>query len=172
MVLRMPCPTKRQGSDNWYYRRTIPADIRRILAKLPREKRPPGWYKTHISISLGTPDRALAKAKYAEVSARVERQIKALREGPKPLSPKQLSALSGLLYRAFAERLEEDPVLSADQWRDVAESNREARRGGFGTTPSCANEVLIRWSGGSVRWWMPFSSGSKSSPTMRVAAAS
>ena len=135
MVLRMPCPTKRKGSDNWYYRRTIPADVQRILAKLPRQKRPRGWYKTHISISLGTPDRALAKAKYAEVSARVEQQIKALREGPKPLSPKQVSALSGLLYRAFAERLEEDPVLTADQWRDVAEANREAQRGGFGTAP-------------------------------------
>jgi hypothetical protein len=27
----MACPTRRKGSDNWYYRRTIPADIRVTL---------------------------------------------------------------------------------------------------------------------------------------------
>lgn len=79
----MPCPTKRKGSDNWYYRRTIPADVQRILAELPPEKRPRNWYKTHIS-SLGTPDRALAKTKCPEIAAQVESQIKALREGPNP----------------------------------------------------------------------------------------
>ena len=83
MVLRMACPTKRKGSDNWYYRRTIPADVRAILQKLPKERRPRGWYKTHISISLGTADRAAAKAKCPEVSANVERQLKAFREGPR-----------------------------------------------------------------------------------------
>ena len=74
MVLRMACPTRRTGSDNWYYRRTIPADVRRILEKLPKERRPRGWYKTHISISLGTADRAAAKTKCPEIAA----------EGPPP----------------------------------------------------------------------------------------
>jgi hypothetical protein len=81
MVLRMACPTRRTGSDNWYYRRTIPADVRRILERLPKERRPRGWYKTHISISLGTADRAAAKTKCPEIAAEVERQLKALREG-------------------------------------------------------------------------------------------
>lgn len=52
MVLGMACPTKRQGSDNWYFRRQIPADVRAILAKLPKSQRPANWYRTHISISL------------------------------------------------------------------------------------------------------------------------
>ncbi len=60
MVLRMASPTRRTDSDNWYYRRTIPADIRPILLKRPKERRPRGWYRTHISISLGTADRAAA----------------------------------------------------------------------------------------------------------------
>ena len=68
MVLRMACPTRRIASDNWYYRRTIPADVLRILEKLPKERRRPrGWYKTHISITLGTPDRAAAKRKCCDV---------------------------------------------------------------------------------------------------------
>lgn len=93
MVLRMSCPTKRTGSDNWYYRRTIPADVQTILQKLPKERRPPGWYKTHISISLGTADRATAKAKCGEVTASVERQLKAFREGPKALTAKKIASL-------------------------------------------------------------------------------
>jgi integrase len=131
VVLRMPSLTKRKGSDNWYYRRTIPADILRILAKLPRAKWPLNWYRTHISISLGTADRSAAKAKCPDVAATIERQMKALREGPKPLTVKQIAALSGELYKGFAEGLEADPILTADQWRDIAEGNRETAQGKY-----------------------------------------
>jgi integrase len=128
----MPCPTKRKGSANWYFRRTIPADVQRILAKLPRGKRPPNWYKTHVSISLKTADRSLAKSRCPEISARVEQQMQALREGPKPLSPRQLSALSGVLYRWFAQGLEDDPIFTAGDWRNVARLNQQALDGNYG----------------------------------------
>src|SRR5262249_47547883 len=127
MVLRMACPTKRSGSDNWYYRRKIPADVKAILEKLPKERHPPGWYKEHISISLGTADRTTAKAKCGEVTASVERQLKALREGPKALTAKQITALSGIAYRAFAEGLENDPSLTVEGWLRVAEANEAAK---------------------------------------------
>jgi hypothetical protein len=42
MVLRMACPTKRHGSDNWYFRRQIPADVRAILEKRSRSDPPTG----------------------------------------------------------------------------------------------------------------------------------
>jgi hypothetical protein len=129
MVLRMASPIKRNGSDNWYYRRTIPADVRVILDKLPNERRPRGWYKTHISISLGTADRAAAKANYANVASNVERQFKALREGPKPLTAKQIAALSGIVYRAFTEQLEANPGLTVEGWLNVAATNEAAKRG-------------------------------------------
>ena len=38
-VLRMVSLVKRNGSDNWYYRRTIPADVRRILEKATKKGR-------------------------------------------------------------------------------------------------------------------------------------
>ncbi|RAI33881.1 DUF6538 domain-containing protein [Rhodoplanes serenus] len=132
MVLRMACPTKRKGSDNWYFRRKLPADLQRILASLPKSRRPPGWHRQHIVISLGTADRDAAKAKCPEVAATVERQMEALRKGPAPLTPKQIAGLSGLVYRAFTEGLEEDPVLAAEQWRAIAEANRDARLGQHG----------------------------------------
>jgi len=131
MVLRMACPTKRHGSDNWYFRRQIPADVRSILEKLPKAQRPRNWYRTHISISLKTANRAEAKGRCPEIAAEVEKQIAALRSGPKPLTTMQISALAGEMYRAFAENLEGNPVLSAKQWLEVAEVNEAARKGAF-----------------------------------------
>jgi hypothetical protein len=146
MVLRMACPTKRQGSDNWYFRRQIPADVRAILEKLPKSQRPANWYRTHISISLKTPDRTTAKAKCPDVAAEVERTMAALRAGPKPLTAKQISALSGELYKGFAEGLEGNPVLIAEQWLRVSEMNDEARRGGYPASRFKASlQVLPVW---------------------------
>jgi hypothetical protein len=131
MVLRMACPTKRPGSDNWYFRRRIPADVQAILVKMPKTQRPRNWYAKHISISLKTADRAVAKTKCPEIAAEVERQLKALREGPKPLTAKQVSALSGIAYRAFAEGLEDNPGLTSQQWLGVADANKAAQRGEY-----------------------------------------
>ncbi|MCK1289648.1 DUF6538 domain-containing protein [Bradyrhizobium sp. 30] len=133
MILRMACPTKRPGSDNWYFRKRIPADVQAILAKLPRSQRPANWYKDQISISLKTADRAVAKARCPDVSAQVERTMAALRAGPKPLRPKQINALSGELYVGLAEALEGTPVVTAAQWSRVAEVNEQVRRGQHGT---------------------------------------
>ena len=64
--------------------RTIPADVQAILERNGR--RPQSWYKTHIIISLGTSDRAAAKAKCSAAASDVERHLKALRDGPRPLT--------------------------------------------------------------------------------------
>lgn len=129
MVLKVVSLFKRNGSDNWWYRKRIPADVQRILAKLPSHPRP---NKTgYIVISTGTPDRTLAKAKVTDIAADVERQFKALREGPKPLTAKQVSALSGIVYRAFAEGLEDNPGLTSQQWLGVADENKAAQRGEY-----------------------------------------
>ncbi|MGM4929717.1 DUF6538 domain-containing protein [Tardiphaga sp. 619_E2_N8_5] len=131
----MTCPTKRKGSENWHFRRRIPAEIRSILAKLPKSQRPKNWYATEIAISLGTADRAAAKAKFPEIADEVEKTMARLRAGPVPLTPKQINALSGELYGALAEGLEENPVLTAEQWLKVATKNEEARQGRFGIAP-------------------------------------
>lgn len=135
MVLRMACPTKRPGSDNWYFRRKIPADVQAILERLPKAQRPRNWYGAEIMISLRTADRAAAKARCPEVAADVEKQIAGLRAGPKPLSTKQIAALAGELYRGFSEGLEDNPVLSPEKWREVAKFN-EAIRDGAAALPA------------------------------------
>jgi hypothetical protein len=85
MVLRMPCPTKRPGSNNWQFKRRIPKDVQAILAKMPKAQRPKNWHSDQIVISLGTADPIRAKAKCPEVAAEVEKAMAALRSGPKPL---------------------------------------------------------------------------------------
>jgi hypothetical protein len=75
--------------------------------------------------------KTLAKVKAADIAADVERQFKALREGPKPLSAKQVSALSGIVYRALAEGLEDNPGLTSQQWLGVADANKAAQRGEY-----------------------------------------
>jgi Domain of unknown function (DUF6538) len=132
MVLKVVSLIKRNGSENWWYRKRIPADVRRILAKPPNHRRPENWYNTRdILISTGTSDKTLAKVKAADIAADVERQFKALREGPKPLSGKQVSALSGIVYRALAEGLEDNPGLTSQQWLGVADANKAAQRGEY-----------------------------------------
>ncbi|MET4315483.1 hypothetical protein FXB40_25305 [Bradyrhizobium rifense] len=79
---------KRNRSGNWYFRKRIPADVQPILAKLPKERWPCCWYKTGIIlISTGTADKNLARTSQLDIASDVERQFKALREGPKPLTP-------------------------------------------------------------------------------------
>lgn len=133
MILRMTCPTKRPGSDNWYFRKRIPADVQAILAKLPKDQRPANWYKDQISISLRTADRSVAKARCPDVAGQVERTMGTLRAGPKPLTPKQINALSGELYVGLAEALEGTSVVTPNQWSRVAEVNEQVRRGQHGT---------------------------------------
>jgi hypothetical protein len=87
MALRMTCPTKRKGSENWYYRRRIPADVQAILAGMPKSRQPRNWSASEINISLRTADREVAKAKFAAVAAAVEKTLAALRAGPQPLKP-------------------------------------------------------------------------------------
>jgi uncharacterized protein DUF6538 len=124
MVLRIACPTKRRGSENWYFRRRIPTDVQAILAKMPKTQRPRNWYAKHISISLKTADRAAAKSKCPEIAAEVERQLKALREGPKALTAKQVAALSGIAYRA----LNSWPwIMSSQRLRCIQGSMRKQR---------------------------------------------
>lgn len=75
MALRMTCPTERKGSENWHYRRRIPADVRTILAPMPKSQWPRNWYATEISISLGTADRRSAFAEELTIDTARERRV-------------------------------------------------------------------------------------------------
>lgn len=55
----------------------------------------------------------------------------ALGDAPLTLSPRQRNAFAGMIYKAFASALEDDPVLTGEEWRSVADAARiDRERGG------------------------------------------
>lgn len=134
MVLRMARPITRKGTDNPAYRKRIPEDVKRILDKLPASYRPTGWGKNEIVISLRTADKRKAAAEYARIASEVETRFTTLRTGVKTLSRKEAVALSGTIYRAYAESLEDNPG-SAEKWTRLLTGNLIAKAGKFGMGP-------------------------------------
>ena len=84
---------KRPGSDNWYYPPHDPCGRKAILAKVPKDQRPRSWYQSTSDLSQVPPIARRPKRSGPEIAADVERQLKALRDGPKALTAKQVSAL-------------------------------------------------------------------------------
>jgi hypothetical protein len=82
-----------------------------------------------ISLSLRTADKGLAKQRHAAVLAQLDEHFDRLRAGPKPLSQKEQVAIAGILYRAFAESLEDNPG-APELWERVHEMNEYAISGG------------------------------------------
>jgi integrase len=140
MVFAMPRPVSRQNSSFAQFRKRVPADIQRIakgrqiVFKLPPDLPGgptlvvPARIGSEITFSLRTRDPALATLRQAAALTQVEAQFRALRSGPQPLSKKSRVALSGLLYKLFAESCENDPG-DPELWRQVQEANEYALTG-------------------------------------------
>lgn len=139
MVLCINRPMKRSESALHQFRKRIPADVLKIakgqkaVVLLPPEM--PDGEPVRVSFTLGnevrfslqTPNAALAKRRNASVTEQLEELFAAYRSGPpapRPLSTKQIAALAGDAYRAFAHGLEDNPVLSAEQWREVQAAHK------------------------------------------------
>lgn len=131
MVLRMARPVTRKGTANPSFRKRIPADVKRLLDGLPEPYRPKGWGKEEIVITLGTADRRRAAAEYARVFAEVEQRFADIRRGARMLTQKDIVALAGEAYRAFAGTLENNPG-DPETWAAALEANEAARQGELG----------------------------------------
>lgn len=81
-----------------------------------------------VTVSLATRDPAEAKARQADLLSYLEGVWRSLREGPRRLSHREVVALSGNLYRAFAETLEADPG-HPEIWDRVEAANLAAQAG-------------------------------------------
>jgi Domain of unknown function (DUF6538) len=139
MVLSMARPTRRSGSSFILYRRRVPSDVQKIAAGREVSIRLNGEcadkplvvsarFGKEVKFSLRTRDPSVAKERTATATAHLERLYGALRKGPVPLTPKQRVALSGILYRAFADNLEDDPV-DPKIWKHILALNKQAMEG-------------------------------------------
>ena len=102
----MPRPTRRNPGSPFYFRARVPADVRTLVGK--RE----------ITYSLRTSDEGEALRLHAEHLARHLAYWQGLREGPKPLTARQISGLAGAWYADWVGNLAEEPG-EPDVWEAV-----------------------------------------------------
>ncbi len=97
MVLSMSRPQKHPKTGVYRFRKVVPEKLRPLLGK------------SEIIESLHTKDPVEAKARYREVSARVETQLENLSRGPRKLGQKEIIALAGEVYRESVELCPNEP---------------------------------------------------------------
>jgi hypothetical protein len=98
---------------------------------------------SEITFSLRTRDPHTAKLRHAQALVQLEGHLKAIRTGPQPLTKRDRVAISGLLYRAFADHLEADPG-DPEIWQKVQEANDYALNGQPLTIDTFPGEGRIR----------------------------
>lgn len=109
------------------FRKVVPKPLRESLGK------------TEIKRSLGTKDPRVARQRFAEVAAEVERLLEAHSKPPITLTNRQIAALSGVLYRQTVDMLADEPGTSAI-WAHAERIDQEGRESGN----------LERWYGPTV----------------------
>ena len=113
----MPYVVKRTGSDNWYYREAVPADLKAILVAR-NGKNPPD-----AMVSLRTPDQRLAERRLVAVRARQHEAWDELRSTSAlvhnlPMPGEMIAAVTAHVHQGFLrvqrEKLREE--LAAKGW--------------------------------------------------------
>jgi len=132
MVLIMARPTRRSGSNNSYFRKRVPADVLRVArgqsitftfaGDSPGEPEVSvrATIGSEVKVSLRTRDPAITRFRHGLALSQFERMCEAFRKGPRPLTPRQCVALSGLLYRMLEQAFYDDPV-DGNWWGIVQE---------------------------------------------------
>jgi len=123
MVLMTSRPTTRSGSRFAQFQRRVPTGVlevargKRVALSLPPENT--GDAPIQLTVTLGdtlrfslrTDNKALRDLRHAAVMQQLETAyaaiLKAHQEGPSRLTDKQCHALAGIIYRAFADGLED-----------------------------------------------------------------
>lgn len=152
MAFAMTRPTRRADSRNLQYQARVPVDVAdkargtTVILQLPGSD-DGGAVGIAINIgsvvkfSLQTADPAMVKARTGAATAQLARHWQSLRNGPKPLTHKQMVALSGEIYRLFVSRFEDNPG-TPGLWAAVKGFNRATREGRLDLAPRLDAESL------------------------------
>nr|WP_050590354.1 DUF6538 domain-containing protein [Mesorhizobium sp. LNJC403B00] len=82
-----------------------------------------------VKVSLDTKDPAEAKRRYREADAALHDFWQRFREGPRPLSNKQVQALSGILYARLVDMMDSEPG-EEGIWKQVLRLNKSKEERG------------------------------------------
>ena len=146
----MASPVVRDDSAFLQFRKRIPADVlakargRRIVVELPAVGVKPAVtilsrLAPEVKFSLRTADPSEAKVRMASATATLGTVLDGIRQGPKPLTHKQLVALSGDVYRAFLDHYGDQPD-GVDRWSAFKAFSRAIREGRIGLAPTASLE--------------------------------
>ena len=114
MAFRMQAPWKNPRSENLWFRRRVPSNLVGYMGK--RE----------IKFSLGTADPVLAKIRFQEENAKLERVWHEHLHGQQyaKLSQRQLSALAGQFYQEMIAAHSDNPGRAFD-WQLMVKRDQE-----------------------------------------------
>jgi hypothetical protein len=127
---------RRSQTSSIYFRKRIPADllgkIDGLVLSLPVGdatvvKRLASGIR-EVIFSLRTSSTAEGKTRQAKALAYLEGVWDGLRKGPRKLTHKEIVALSGEMYRALADTLEDNPG-PPETWARVVTANASAQAG-------------------------------------------
>ncbi|MER9591949.1 site-specific integrase [Mesorhizobium australicum] len=144
MSLRMPAPKPHPKTGVYYLRQRAPSDLKDI----PLDGRVAipvgGIFRTvkagaTVKVSLDTKDPAEAKRRYREADAALHEYWQRFREGPQPLTTKQVQGLAGILYARLVDMMDGEPG-EEGIWKEVLRLNKGKEEDGD----------LDRWFGPTV----------------------
>ncbi len=133
MSLTMPSPWKHTITGVYYLRQRVPTDLAKqakgrtitlVIGGKPRQVK----IGDAVKVSLGTKSPTEAKEIFRDTDAALQAIWARLRGGSQRLSHKQVQALSGLLYAAFADAFDEDPG-KPERWSNALAMNARAAVG-------------------------------------------
>ncbi|ESX29324.1 MULTISPECIES: DUF6538 domain-containing protein [unclassified Mesorhizobium] len=144
MSLRMPAPKPHPKTGVYYLRQRAPSDLRDIPLDGKVAIPVGGIFRTvkagaTVKVSLDTKDPAEAKRRHREADAALHEYWQRFREGPQPLSNKQVQALAGVLYARLVDMMDREPG-EQGIWKEVLRLNKGKEEGG----------ELDRWFGPTV----------------------
>ncbi len=144
MSLRMPGPWKHPKTGIYYLRQRAPTDLKNTpmtgqvaipVGDLVRTVKAGAVVK----VSLDTKDPAEAKKRHREADAALHEYWQRFREGPHPLTNKQVQGLAGILYARLVDMMDSEPG-EEGIWKAVLRLNKGKEEGG----------ELDRWFGPTV----------------------
>ncbi|WP_189502147.1 DUF6538 domain-containing protein [Mesorhizobium sp. M00.F.Ca.ET.216.01.1.1] len=134
MSLRMPGPWKHPKTGVYYLRQRAPTDLKNTPMAGQVTIPVGGTVKTVkagaiVKVSLDTKDPSEAKSRYRDADAALHEFWQRRREGPQPLTQKQVQALAGILYVRLVDMMDSEPG-EEGIWTQVLRLNKGKRERG------------------------------------------
>jgi hypothetical protein len=134
MSLRMPGPWKHPKTGVYYLRQRAPTDLKN-MSMAGQVAIPVGGIVKAVKagpivkVSLDTKDPSEAKSRYRDADAALHEFWQRRREGPQPLTQKQVQALAGILYIRLVDMMDSEPG-EEGIWKEVLRLNKGKQESG------------------------------------------